>query len=495
LRAIRAHRLVFIGVILATVLVSIAWLAVRTPEYEASSQLLIAPLPQDDQELLGFSFLRESGDPTRTSQTAASLIETRAAAQRTAEELGDGWTAQKVLNAVSVAPEGESNILAVTAKADSAELSARIANQFVRAALGQRTRQLERQIDSEVNRLEAVDEDAPQPTTEEGTVTPQERIDQLTALKERGDPTITLAQQAVPPPSATGAGTPLVIALALLAGLALGTGACVLLEMTGGRVRDEEEAVRLFPMPVLARVPELARRLRPDRRPGEPWLMPPSVREAFRTLFLQIERTETSRVIMLTSASTGDGKTTSAINLAASIAASGRRTILMDFDLRKPDVARSLGIDSELPLMTLAAPTSSIEDLIVDVEGMPNVSLVALGAVGVHDVGLVEALGGRLSDLIDEARQHSDYVVIDTAPLGEVSDALRFTSVVDEIIIVTRPGITNRANFRVMRDLLQGAAEHPRGFLIIGENTGATNSYYSHGVARARKGPFVGQTG
>jgi len=491
LRAIRAHRLVFGAIVLATVLVSLLWVTVRSPQYEATSQLLIEPLPQEDQQFLGFELLRDSGDPTRTVQTAATLLESRRAAERAATALGGEWTAQKVLDAVSVEPEGESNIVGITAKADSARESARIANEFARGAVADRTAALERQIDAELERLRAGQDELP--GTVEGDQSPEQRIDQLEGLKGRGDPTVRLSQSAVPPSSASGASPALIVLLAVLAGLALGTGASVLLELTGGRLRDEEEAVKLFPMPVLARVPKLTRRMRPARRPGEPWLMPPSVREAFRTLFLQTERTETSRVIMLTSASTADGKTSSAINLAASIAASGRRTIIMDFDLRKPDVARALAMDSELPLMTLAAPTS-IQDLLVDVEGMPNVSLVALGAVGVH-VSLVDALGGRLADLIDQARQQADYVVVDTAPLGEVSDALRFTSEVDEIIVVAHPGVTNRANYQVMRDLLEGAGEQPRGMLVIGDNTAATNSYYAHGVARARRGPFVGQAG
>ncbi len=281
------------------------------------------------------------------------------------------------------------------------------------------------------------------------------------------------------------------IALALIAGLALGVGAAVLLEVTGRRLRDEEEAIGLFPMPVLARVPELARRFRPERVPGEPWMMAPSVREAFRTLFVQLERDENSRVIMFTSASTGDGKTTSAVNLAATIAAAGHRTILMDLDLRKPDVARMLHVDHDLPLLSLLGPAASLYDLLVDVQGVPNLSLLATGNMTGQDYGVLEVLGARLPDLIDQARREADYVVIDTAPLGEVSDALRFSSEADEIVVVTRPGSTNRTNFRVMRDLLQGADEQPRGFLVLGDSSGGTNRYHAYGTQRGRNRLFA----
>jgi capsular exopolysaccharide synthesis family protein len=486
-RAVRAHRLVFVAVVLAALLGSVAWLAIRTPQYEASSQLLLNPLPQDDTAFLGFDLLRDSGDPTRTAQTAATIVDSRRAAERTAVVLGDDWTATKVEKAVGVEPEGESNIVAVTAEADSAALAARIANQFANSAIAERKAALTRQIDAEVARLEAGEPSTPDATAPDNA----RRIAQLEALKERGDPTLTASQAAVPPERSTSASLLLVIALALVAGLALGVGAAVLLEITGRRLRDEEEAVGLFPLPVLARVPELARRFRRERRPGEPWVMAPSVRESFRTLFVQLERDEASRVIMFTSASTGDGKTTCAVNLAASIAAAGHRTILMDLDLRKPDVARMLNVDHDLPLLSLLGPAASLYDLLLDVQGVPNLSLLATGTMTGHDYGVLEVLGARLPDLIDQARQEADFVVIDTAPLGEVSDALRFSSQADEIVVVTRPGNTNRTNFTVMRDLLSGANEQPRGYLMIGETGGGTNRYHAYGAGRGRNRLFA----
>jgi capsular polysaccharide biosynthesis protein len=493
-RAVRAHRLVFVLVVAACLLGSLLWLAVRSPDYEASARLLVSPLPQEDQEFLGFDLLRESGDPTRTVQTAATLVESQRAAELTARALGDDWTATRVLDVVDVEPEGESNIVAVTAHADSAELAARVANRFVRSALTERNAALERQIDSELRRLRAQRSSQP-PTTQEGELTLEERISGLEALQQRGDPTLKLSQAAVPPDSSSSASAPLVVALALVAGLALGTGAAVLLEITGRRLRDEDEAVQIFPLPILARVPELARRFRPEPGGAQGWFMPPSVREAFRTLFVQLERSENARVIMLTSASTGDGKTTSAINLAASIASAGQRVILLDFDLRKPDVGMMVGSATEIPPMTLSNPAIALDELLVEVDGLPNLALLPTDAISGHDLGLVEVFAARVPDLIEQARQLADYVVVDTAPLGEVSDALRFTREVDELIVVVHPGVTNRSNFQVMRDLLRGAGDSPRGLLVIGDTSGGSNRYHAYGVARARKGLFPGQPG
>src|SRR4029450_9475717 len=85
--------------------------------------------PQTD-EFLGLPVIRDSGDPTRTSQTAATLLESPEAARAPATPLGAGWSEQKVPGAADLQPEGESNILAVTARADSSETAVNLANTF-----------------------------------------------------------------------------------------------------------------------------------------------------------------------------------------------------------------------------------------------------------------------------------------------------------------------------------------------------------------------------
>src|SRR5215213_1962207 len=101
LRAIRAHKPLMVLTTLAFVAAALAWLAfARTPTYEATANLLVTPLPQDDQTFRGLQLLRDSGDPTRTVQTAASLVTAPEAARRTATQLGNGWTTQRVFDSV-----------------------------------------------------------------------------------------------------------------------------------------------------------------------------------------------------------------------------------------------------------------------------------------------------------------------------------------------------------------------------------------------------------
>lgn len=482
LRAIQAHRLVFILAVAATVAASVVWISIAGKEYSATSQLLVTPLPQDDKTFLGFDVLRDSGDPTRTVQTAAALIETREAAERASEMLQNGGeTGDQILDSVSVEPEGESNVLAVTATADSPQRAAAIANAFTTAALDIRGETLESQLEAEIERLRSgpLDSDS------------QNRIDTLERLQEQGDPTLALAQPAAPSDSPVGASAALIIGLALLAGLAIGTGASVLLELTARKLRDEEEAVRLYPLPILARVPKLSRQAMRHHSSGD-WPMPPAVREQFRTLLAQIQSDRERRIVMFTSGSTGDGKTTSSVNLAMTMALAGHSTLLMDMDLRKPGVGETLNLKSAQPVSRILDPNTPIKDLLVPVPEVEELKMLAPIAVGEQDEMLIERLAEQLPEIIKRAAGSAEYVVVDTAPLGEVSDALRIAGHVDEVVLVVRPGNTNRANYEVMRDLLERSGKRPNGLLVIGDRTGATKSYYAYGAERERAGlgPF-----
>jgi tyrosine-protein kinase len=475
LRAVRAHRFLFALVVCAALAGAVAWITLGTPKYESTARMLVTPLPQDDRQFLGFELLRDSGDPTRTVQTAAGLIESRQIADQTAKVLDTGWTGKKVEKHIQVNPEGESNIVTITGSDDTPRGSARLANQYAKSALAARAKSLDGQITAEIARLKAT------PSPAAGA-----RIANLEGLRQRGDPTLSQAQAAVAPDKKSGAPAPVVVALALIAGLALGTGAAVLLELTAQRIREEDQAIELYPLPVLARLPTLSGRKRRPPKGAVGWFMPPPIREGFRTLVVQLEREREERVLMVMSASTGDGKTTSSVNLAASLAAAGHRVVLMDFDLRKPDVSRALGMTSEHALTHLIEPHTTLADLVQPAPGFPSLSVLATSAARPGDYALVEALARRLPELLAEARQSADYVVIDTAPLGEVSDALRFADQADDILFVARMGKTRRRNLEMVRELLDRSGKVPRGFVLIGGVPALSSGYYGYGIQQRR---------
>jgi Mrp family chromosome partitioning ATPase len=444
LQAIGAHRLLVAACTLAALLGCLAWLAQRTDQYETTAEILVTPLPQGDVTFQGLPFLRDYGDATRTIQTAATLVESPAASALTARRLKDGWTADGVAQSIEVSPQGESSVLAVSAKADSGRRAASLANTFADAALDVRTEALRVAVVAALDRLNRQQARlAEAPAQDEAAADLAQRIGTLETVRDGNDPTLSFSERAAVPGAPIGTPKWVLAILALAAGFALGSGVALMLELVDRRVRGEDELLQILPVPVLARAPIMPRRAR--RGVLSPAQMPPGVREAFRTLRVQLERQPgTHRTIMLTSASSGDGKTTSAVNLALSLVGGGHRVVLIDFDLRKPDLARVLGLTPRHSLVATLTGTP-LAELLTPAPQLPPLQVVPAASTE-GDIALLESLRRKLPAILEEAQALADYVVLDTAPLGEVSDALTIADQVDDIIVVARPGHTNRAN-------------------------------------------------
>lgn len=482
LHAIKAHRLLVAAITLVSLLGCLAWLSVRDPSYEATAEILVTPLPQGDNTYEGLPFLRDYGEATRTIQTAATLVASPAANEMTARRLGPGWDATRVSTGIRVQPQGESSVLAVTARATTAEDAARLANAFAASALATRRSALRRAVEgalTRLNRQQARLEDGGSANQEAAAALAQ-RISALEAVRDGNDPTLSFSERAATPTSALGAPRSILVVLSLLAGFAVASGVALLLELFDRTVRDEEDLLGIVAAPVLARTPPLPRHLRSAvLTPGD---VPPAVREAFRTLRVRLEQQPgTHRTIMVTSATSGDGKTSSAVTLALSLVGGGHRVVLIDFDLRRPDVARVLGLRTERSLVATMTGTP-LAELLVPAPQLPPLQVVpAASAEG--DIALLESLRRRMPAILEEARSIADYVVLDTAPLGEVSDALTIADHVDDIIVVARPGHTNRLNLESLRDLLDGADAPLTGLVVVGEQRGRSTTYYTHGGA------------
>lgn len=448
-RAIRARGGVVVAVTLAAIVVAAALLAMRTPTFTSTAQLLVTPLPQDDSAFLGTSLVRDSTDPTRTMQTAAALVASPAAAQRAARQLGiDQRTVEQSVN---VEPLGESNILSIAASSPTAEGAARLANAYAESVLGVRGDEIQRQVDAIIQTVGA----NPRPTSGD-----KSQLAELRAVRDRGDPTLLLSQPAQLPRSASGAPARLILVLAAVAGFTLGSIAALLMLR---RVADEDELIEVYPLPVLARVPVGGRRPDSSALTSAPY----EVIEAFRSLRLQLEFGDRhGGAILLTSASRREGKTVSTIDLARELTAVGRRVVLIDLDLRQPQLSARLGVVPGRDLLDVTRRRDPLADALREVPGAPLLHLAA--PTSVPDARNVERFETRLPALIDEARKVADYVLLDGPPLGEVSDALHAVPLVDHVLVVARVGRTSRAALETLRDLLRRANRVATGYVLIG---------------------------
>jgi Mrp family chromosome partitioning ATPase len=477
LRAVRAHLRLVVGVAVLAVLTAVVFEASRAPKYEATAQVLVSPVSNNG----GYAGLPavvtdSSADPARTLQTATSVLESPVAASMTAHQLRGKWNQKSVSEAVNVQPRGESDIVSITGTAGKGPEAAVLANTYARSALALHASLLSREATSEINQLQSREKSLP--AGESAAITQiAAQITTLSSVASGHDPNFSLLQAAQLPTSATGTSKKLILVLALLAGLVIGVGAATAIEYLNRRVRDEDELLSAYPLPVLARVPDLPR---DSREIAAPELVPPSVREAFRTLQVQLPPAPLSggRAIMFTSPSPGDGKTSSAINFALVLTAAKHRVILFDFDLRRPDVGRLLGVHAEF--MDLFRTDGSLDNVLAEPRTAPGLRVI--GSSPQADVmPLLEAVSRDLPELLRTARELADYVIIDTPPLGRVSDALRAAMTVDDVVLVARPGNTDRTDLQHTRELLDRMGHTPTGLLVVGEAV-AGDAYMSYGA-------------
>jgi Mrp family chromosome partitioning ATPase/capsular polysaccharide biosynthesis protein len=486
LRAIRRRLPLLVLVTLVTFAVAALTTLRSSPKYEASAQILVTPVAQGEGNVANIGVVVESGEPVRTVQTAAALVDSLPAAQTVATRLGHGWTAAGVQQAVSVTPLGESDVLKVTAQSDSAAGAAKLANAFASAAVSYRASIVQRNIRAQLDELNTRLQQASGAGTGIANVSvAQQLATRIAALHAaqvgEADPSLSVTELATPPGSPSGASHMLILILSLIGGLAIGSVAALAAEFFDRRVRDLDEIAELFPVPVLAAIPNVRAG---GRRGGlRPSAFPPLAFEQLRMLRVQLTYRESSRVIMVTSAGVSDGKTTLATGLAAAFAETGEEVILMDLDLRKPDVGPLLELERR-PAVSLVE--ASLDELLVSVPELPGVRVLPAPRGG---TALFSMLLARLPKLLEEARARAGYVILDGAPLGVASESLQIAQISDQVVLAVRPRHTDRQLLVLARDLLARSGAPLVGVVVVAESTATPDDGQAYGYAYGYSAP------
>jgi len=205
--------------------------------------------------------------------------------------------------------------------------------------------------------------------------------------------------------------------------------------------------------------------------------------EAYRKLELNVRMSNLDlpcKVIQTTSATPQDGKTTTAINLAAVYAEKGKKVIILDFDLRRPKIHRAFHKSNDVGFFDFVVDDKDIHDLII------------------HDGSGIDLLltGNRLSyphivlqsqkviNMVNELRKEYDYIVIDTPPVLSVTDALIISKYVDGVIYVAAYNQTRKDNAKAgLEQLQENGAQIIGGVLAnidVRKASGIYGYYYSN---------------
>ena len=206
-----------------------------------------------------------------------------------------------------------------------------------------------------------------------------------------------------------------------------------------------------------------------------------AAREEFRTLATNLRyigEAQHRRSFAITSAVPEEGKTTTASNLAVTLARMGRRTALIDGDLRRGRLHSYFGIDPNAGLSSVAAGLTTAADTWVNVS-LDNVGdELAVMPAGPPPPDPVQILDSpAVSSIVREARENFECVLVDTPPVLVVSDALAVSRRVDAVVVVVRLGRTTRDQLKRLARALDQVGVRPVGVVVTGVKR--KTAYYS----------------
>jgi capsular exopolysaccharide synthesis family protein len=168
-------------------------------------------------------------------------------------------------------------------------------------------------------------------------------------------------------------------------------------------------------------------------------------------------------VILVTSASAGEGKTVSSVNLAATLAEAGSRVLLIDVDLHHPGCHRALGVENTRGLSSFLAGQTEIGDVMRTFDS-PRLSFVPAGPTPPNPAELIGSV--RMREAMDTSRVQFDFVILDSPPVTPVSDALVLGRWCDGVVLVVKGQDTPKSLVRRARDQLQMTGTHLLGAVV-----------------------------
>lgn len=271
-------------------------------------------------------------------------------------------------------------------------------------------------------------------------------------------------------------------------GFVIGLAVALLLGRLDRRIRTRAQAEEVYEMRARAIVPKV-------RDADRDTLIVASDRhdpltDAYRTvrnlvLFVQENSAPGSRghITLVVSPSPGDGKTALAVNLAAAMAESGRRTVLVNSDFRRPRMIPALGPDAQHPPAVLLEDVQSLGPRsLLSRSGRSNLRVFDLSSVDGTAVELVRATTAKL----DELAEASDHIVIDTSPVGATAEVLELVPYADTIVLVSRIGHTKIAPAQRAVTILRDLTEVPM-LLVLGGLKRERGEYYEYTDRRRSK--------
>jgi succinoglycan biosynthesis transport protein ExoP len=285
------------------------------------------------------------------------------------------------------------------------------------------------------------------------------------------------------------------LAFALALGLSTGIGLAFLLESMDNTVRTPEQAQTISALPSLGMIPlgsrstrelggreklalasskeavELVTKSRPRSQMAESY-------RALRTSLLLTFAGGPPNVILITSALPEEGKTTTSVNSAIVLAQKGTRVLLIDADLRRPSIHKTLGMGPKVGLSNVLTGAATLQEAIIPSTILPDLFILPAGTPPPNPAELLAST--KMKNILAELRKQYDHIVIDSPPTLSVTDAVVMSTDADAVVLVIRSGHTTKPALRRARDILLQVNARVCGVLVNAVDLNSPDYYYHY---------------
>jgi capsular exopolysaccharide synthesis family protein len=466
LRPLWTHRYLIVFVVVVATVGTYLYYDHKPKQYNSTTRVFVRASAAE-QSLFGALV----GEDQRNVVNQATLLVTPPVARAVAQQIHFQGDPQALLGEVSAAPAQDSDFVAITASDRDPRQAAAIANafaqQFIKIRGAQQRQQTQQALDIAKRQLRTLPAGRANTAQRDELRTRISQLEVSSQLPTGGAEQIDQASAAsVPfsPRPKRDAAFAFVFSLLVAIGVAFG------LDRLNRRVMSAGELEEIYHAPLLSIVPRGAGS---GESTGDDVRLPFPFREAFRSLRVGLELVNVDsppHVILITSSSTGEGKSTITANLARAYAEAGRRVAVIEADLRRPSLALAFGVEPGPGLTDALAGNASMEEAHRPIVlaaanastngGSTGVQLrtgsVTLLPAGPPPPNPVALLGSRqFQAILEDARRDFDIVLIDTPPILVVSDALPIMSAVDAVVVVGRLGDVTRDAARRSEAIIQ----------------------------------------
>jgi non-specific protein-tyrosine kinase len=477
-----------------------------TPIYQTSTRLLVSDPP-------AMRSIESTGivSAQTMTRTYAEMLVDRPVLQGVIDQLQLGISPDVLKKSIAVTLVRDTQLLVITVLDTNPVQAANIANTIAtvftdrirvlqsqryaasEAALAQQVADMERQIE-ETNQAIARTSDAAQLAQLQARLTEYRSLysqlvtnfEQVRLAEAQTSTNVVVSEPADIPLIPVSPKTTRNTLLAGVVGMLLCAAAVFIFDTLDDTIKNPDEIRRRYNLTILGMIASHeAQNEKPIslRQPRSP------VAEAFRALRTNITYAAVDtplRRIIVTSATPQEGKTTVSSNLAVVLAQGERKVVLIDADLRRPQIHRKFGLPGNVGLSELFLMMRPLESLprgVIQASEVPNLAVITSGRLPPNPSELLTSQ--KMLQFLDLLQQEYDLIVIDTPPVLNVTDAAALASRMDGVILVAKPGVTKISDLRLALEQLRNVGARVLGVVLNEVNPSSRkygyyyNRYYS----------------